>query len=159
MNGELSLRNRQRTRPVDLKLLRQVTLRILEFAEEIQLFDLDIQLVGEKEMASLNSKHVGHEGSTDVITIDYEASHNSDSLIGELFVCVDEALIQARRFKTTWQEELVRYIAHGVLHLRGYDDLKPAARRAMKVEENRQARQLAREFNLSKLHRKTRVGA
>jgi len=159
MNGELSLRNRQRTRPVDLKQLRPIVLRILGFSEGIRHFDLDVQLVGEKEMAILNEKHVGHEGSTDVITIDYEAGDGSESLVGELFICVDEALIQARRFQTTWQSELVRYIVHGVLHLRGHDDLKPARRQKMKLEENRQVRQLAREFNLSKLHRKPKVSA
>ena len=35
MNGELSLRSRQRTRPVDLKLLRQVIFSVLSFADEI----------------------------------------------------------------------------------------------------------------------------
>ena len=41
---------------------------------------------------------------------------------GKSFVCLDEAVRQARRFHTTWQSELVRYVVHGVLHLLGYDD-------------------------------------
>ena len=53
-------------------------------------------------------------------------------MAGEIFVCVPEALAQASRFGAAWQEELVRYIVHGVLHLRGYDDLQPVARRKMK---------------------------
>jgi ssRNA-specific RNase YbeY (16S rRNA maturation enzyme) len=46
---------------------------------------------------------------------------------------------------------LVRYVAHGVLHLLGHDDLKPDLRRRMKREENRLVRILSARFALSKL--------
>ena len=48
------------------------------------------------------------------------------TLHGELFICVDEAVFQAKQFGTSWQLEIVRYVVHGVLHLRGHDDLQPA---------------------------------
>jgi probable rRNA maturation factor len=64
---------------------------------------------------------------------------------------VDEALAQARQFQTSWQSEVVRYVAHGILHLQGYDDLKPALRRKMKRAENRLMRRLSRRFNLREL--------
>lgn len=73
------------------------------------------------------------------------------SLHGEIFICVDEALLQARRFHTSWPSEVVRYLVHGVLHLRGFDDLRPAARRRMKREEDRLHRALAGRFALSRL--------
>jgi probable rRNA maturation factor len=72
---------------------------------------------------------------------------------------VDEALIQARRFRTTWQNELLRYIIHGVLHLGGFDDERAASRRRMKREEDRLLGKLARDFDLSKLRRKPTVRA
>ena len=65
------------------------------------------------------------------------------------YFCLDEAVKQAREFRTTWQSELARYVVHGVLHLRGYDDLAPAPRRRMKREENRLVRKLALHFGLS----------
>ena len=70
---------------------------------------------------------------------------------GEIFICIDDAVKQARQFRTTWQSELVRYLIHGVLHLVGYDDLTPAGRRAMKREENRLLRMLSRQFSLRRL--------
>ena len=75
------------------------------------------------------------------------------SLQGELFVCLDDAVKQAKEFKTAWQSELTRYVIHGLLHLRGHDDLKPAARRVMKKEENRLLREISREFSLPRLAR------
>jgi probable rRNA maturation factor len=70
---------------------------------------------------------------------------------GELFICVDDAILQAKAFKTSWQSEVVRYIVHGVLHLLGHDDLKPALRRKMKREENRLVRLLAKRFLFAQL--------
>ena len=70
---------------------------------------------------------------------------------GEIFICLDEAVSQARRFRTTWQSELVRYVVHGVLHLLGYDDAASRARRRMKKAEDTLLHLLAREFDLYNL--------
>jgi probable rRNA maturation factor len=108
----------------------------------LQDFELDLHVVGAAEMTRLNETFLQHQGSTDVITFDH--AEPGEALHGEIFVCVDEALIQARRFRTTWQSELLRYVVHGVLHLCGYDDQEPAARRRMKRAENRWLRELER---------------
>jgi rRNA maturation RNase YbeY len=154
MSGDLCLRNRQRTRPVDLRLLRQVINGLFSHLE-VRDFDLAVHLVGEREMTRLNETRLRHAGSTDVITFDY--GQPGGPLAGEIFVCVDEALAQAARFRVQWPEELVRYIVHGVLHLRGYDDLRPAPRARMKREESRLLKKLACDFRLSKLVRKSKV--
>jgi probable rRNA maturation factor len=80
-------------------------------------------------------------------------------LHGELFICLDDAVAQAREFRTTWQAELARYVIHGVLHLRGFDDTTPAARRKMKRAENALLRGLARRLALARLARRTRRGS
>lgn len=176
MSRTLSLRNRQRVRRVDTRLLRRLTLHVLERELNIHSFELAIHLVGAKEMARVNWGFLQHEGSTDVITFDHSSpefrisaseigvADGADepgtrnpkletSLHGELFICVDDAVKQAREFRTTWQSELARYVIHGLLHLCGHDDLKPVARRKMKREENRLVRLIAKEFTLSKLGR------
>jgi rRNA maturation RNase YbeY len=79
------------------------------------------------------------------------------TLHGELFICVPEAVAQARRFRVPWQTELLRYVLHGLLHLRGLDDSRPAARRRMKQAEDRCLRQLARRFRLAALGRNQRT--
>lgn len=72
-------------------------------------------------------------------------------LFGEIFICPAVAVTQAREFRTTWQSELVRYIVHALLHLCGYDDLKPAARREMKRHENRLVQKLSKDFGFAKI--------
>jgi probable rRNA maturation factor len=76
---------------------------------------------------------------------------SQQTLHGEIYICLDDAVKQARAFCTTWQGELIRYVIHGLLHLCGHDDLKPAARRKMKREENRLLREVTKRFALAKL--------
>src|SRR5208283_2397274 len=137
-----------------------------------------INLVAVPEMARLNETFLRHEGSTDVITFDYtknvgpasSLSHSKTNkygdrrdacptLHGEIFICVDEAILQAKKFRTSWQSEVVRYLVHGVLHLLGYDDSRSAARRRMKREENRLWRGLSRRFSLAQLACATKLAA
>jgi len=144
----LAIANRQRTKKINTRLLKQIAGEL--FAElKILDADLGIALVSAKEMATVNWQFLQHEGATDVITFDHESTRTK--LHGELFICVDVAVTQAKEFKSSWQSELVRYFVHGVLHLLGYDDLKPELRRKMKREENRLVRLLAKRFSLAQL--------
>jgi probable rRNA maturation factor len=163
-NPNLTLRNRQRARRLDLPLARRITTTLLRGLMGLNDFDLGLLLVDAAEMARLNQTFLHHAGSTDVLCFDYRQkpgppgrplpgcpADSSASLQADIVVCVDEAVAQARRFRTTWQSELVRYIVHGILHLRGFDDRRPRRRRQMKRAEDHLLRQLAGRFDLSKL--------
>ena len=163
MSGSLVITNRQRAIPINTLLLRKITRTLLADLLQLDQFELGITIVRAPEMARINEAFLQHEGSTDVITFNYfenskpETRNSEPPLHGELFICVDDALAQARQFHTSWQSELVRYVIHGVLHLRGFDDLRPADRRKMKREENRLLQKAARLFPLSKLARGSRL--
>jgi probable rRNA maturation factor len=167
VTGSLLLRNRQRARALNLPFLRRIAKTLLEELFQTESFDLGVYLVGANEMTKLNNSFLAHPGSTDVITFDYSeiptqaprALNPPPALHGEIFICADEAVRQARQFNTTWQNEVARYLIHGLLHLQGQDDLNPAARRKMKRKENDLLRKLARQFDLKKIsrHRKERA--
>ncbi|MEW6305368.1 MAG: rRNA maturation RNase YbeY [Verrucomicrobiota bacterium] len=152
--NELVLRNRQRVRPVNVSFLREVTEVAVGDLLKLSSFEICVHLVGSREMARLNEQFLQHEGDTDVITFDYNEPRQSSRIAGEIFVCVDVALRQAKEFHTTWQAEIVRYVVHGVLHLLGHDDLEPAARRRMKREENALLRRLQRRFALNRVQKR-----
>ena len=162
----LSLLNRQRTKKINTRLLREIVQAV--FAElkieSVESVELGISLVRAREMTLLNETFLKHEGSTDIITFDYQEPGTGSrkpelKLHGELFICVDEAILQAKRFRSTWQSEIVRYVVHGILHLLGHDDLKPALRRRMKREENRLVRRLSRKISFAQLSRTAKIGA
>lgn len=69
----------------------------------------------------------GAEGPTDVITQRYDAMPGeAEGVYGELYVNVDQALRVAPK-RRGWSpvKELLLYVAHGMDHLSGADDLKP----------------------------------
>jgi probable rRNA maturation factor len=150
--------NRQRTKKINTRLLKQITAALLAELKN-QEAALGISLVAAPEMTLVNETFLQHEGSTDVITFDYAPVEKRKQLHGELYICVDDAIAQAKSFKTSWQSEVVRYIVHGVLHLLGHDDLRADLRRKMKREENRLVRLLARRFALAQLSRPAKMGA
>jgi probable rRNA maturation factor len=155
MSRRLTIGNRQRTRAVDLRLLRRIVDGLFDGLPVLEIADLGVFLVAAPEMTHLNETFLQHAGSTDVITFGY--AERASQLHGEIFLCVDEAILQARRFRTTWQSELVRYLIHGVLHLLGYDDRRAVARRKMKREEDRLLKSLSARFALSRLARKSKL--
>ena len=148
MSGVLVLRNRQRARKVDTPYLRQIIRSLLEAELVLRGFELGIYLVDEPEITRLNETYLQHAGATDVISFDYGAAGDSCDLAGEIFVCVPVAVAQAARFRTSWQQEIVRYIVHGTLHLLGHDDQAAGPRRKMKKEEDRLVRRLSADFSL-----------
>lgn len=149
---ELQVRNRQREQALDVKFVRELTRALLEAELGLASYELGISFVSATRMAEMNQSFLQHEGSTDVITFNYrdgyEAKTESSGLAGEIYISVSDARRQAREFRTRWEEEIVRYIVHGILHLRGFDDLAPAKRTVMKREENRLVRQIKRRFKL-----------
>jgi probable rRNA maturation factor len=144
--SNLALRQRQHVRRIDAKPLRQMARFVVADCWGLETFTLGIHLVGTGEITGLNERFLHHAGSTDVITFNYADSSGSAGLEGEIFICVEEALSNAHRYQTTWQAELVRYVIHGLLHLRGYDDQEPVARRRMRRQENRWLTVLGRRF-------------
>jgi probable rRNA maturation factor len=143
---ELVVRNEQRVLSVDGRRLRWAARRLMEKLLGLQRYQLGVHLVSGRRMAALNREWLGHEGPTDVITFDHRAETPELDLHGEIFLCPEMAVIQAREYGATREAELLRYVVHGVLHLRGYDDLEPALRRLMKRRENQLLRHLLREL-------------
>ncbi|MGA2278985.1 MAG: rRNA maturation RNase YbeY [Verrucomicrobiota bacterium] len=169
--------NRQRVRKINLRLMKKITRELLANLE-LEKAEIGICLVGAPEMTRLNETFLHHAGSTDVIAFDYttkvaqasrlpcpsnrQPSSSWDgcaTLHGEIFICVDEAVRQARKFGTSWQSEVIRYLVHGVLHLIGFDDSSADARRRMKRVEGRLLGKLSRRFTLAQLFRPAKLTA
>lgn len=153
---EITLRNRQRQRRINRPLLARLLRCLIESRLGRRDCELAFHLLSARAMAELNWRHLRHPGSTDVITFPYSDPAGTEPLVGDVFICIDEAVAQAAAFKTTWQSELVRYAVHAVLHLQGHDDLDAARRRTMKRAENRLLRELTSRFSLQSLGRNPR---
>jgi len=162
----LTVRSRQSSHPVDAWRLRRLAKWVLAESDPGKAVDLDehalgVFLVDEAEMARANWEHLRHEGPTDVITLDFGGQAGDaprpGPLLGEIFICPVVAEAFAREHGTTWSEEVARYLIHGILHLRGYDDRNATRRKRMKREEERLVGAAAACFPLSSLAKRGRV--
>lgn len=86
-------------------------------------------------MRALNRKALGHDYVTDVVTFDLGSLGRH--LEGEIYVCPGEAKRNACQYGEPFDKELLRYIAHGILHLSGHDDSTEKERSRMREEEDR----------------------
>ena len=77
--------------------------------------------------AEVHEASNGAKGPTDVITQRYDAMPGeAEGVYGELYVNVDQALrVAPKRRGWSPAKELLLYVAHGMDHLSGADDLKP----------------------------------
>jgi len=102
----------------------------LEFSVEY----LFINFITSEEIYNINKEFLNHDRSTDIITFNYSGSHFE--LDGEIFISIDDAKIFARKYNVSLSKEFTRLIIHGILHLKGYDDIKKNNRVKMKRVEN-----------------------
>lgn len=95
---------------------------------------LEINFINSEAIKEINNKFLSHDYSTDIITFDY--SENQNFIDGEIFISIDDVKENAKKFKVKFNEEIGRLVAHGILHLIGFDDTTPDKRKKMKYREN-----------------------
>ena len=67
----------------------------------------------------INMQYLNHDTLTDIISFDYT---EGDIISGDIFVSVERVEDNAKDFNVSFDEELKRVLAHGVLHYCGYKD-------------------------------------
>jgi len=95
------------------------------------MFNFELTFVGDKSMQSLNKEVHKKDRSTDVISLSYIEDVAPDNFIGEVFICVPYAKRQAKKIGQTLEIELQFLFTHGLLHIFGYDHMKPDEEREM----------------------------
>lgn len=120
----------------------QVTAGVRTAAGDRPISAISVVLVGDEEIAGLHAQFMDDPTPTDVLTFDLRDDAGAEALEGEIVVSVETAARQARRLRVSPDEEVLRYVIHGVLHLVGYDDHTPGGRRMMRRQENRVLREL-----------------
>lgn len=99
---------------------------------------VSLAFVADAAMRRLNRRFLGHDYPTDVLAFPM----GDGGLFGEVVVSAEYADREARARSIPVEEELLRYVAHGLLHLLGYDDHSAADRRRMWARQERELRSI-----------------
>ncbi|MCL4511021.1 MAG: rRNA maturation RNase YbeY [Bacteroidetes bacterium] len=125
VNYDRAPKFRRRTLAV---LIRQIIREERREADSI-----NVVLVDDDYLLDVNRKFLNHDYKTDVISFDLSENKRID---GEIYISVDRAKVQARRYKVSLEREVLRLIVHGVLHLAGWDDKTRSQKLLMRKREN-----------------------
>lgn len=119
----------------NLKDKRKVSNWIKEVAKNYdkKVGELSIVFVSDDDILSINQQYLNHNYFTDIITFDY----SFDRIIeGDIFISIDTVRTNSQKFRTEFNDELLRVIIHGVLHLIGFKDKNPKDKKEMTLNEN-----------------------
>ncbi len=93
-------------------------------------FIFEVDLVSLQEIHKINKEYRHVDRPTDVISFAFEDNNDFSNLksndelprdLGEIFICVDKAKMQAEEYKHSFEREMAFLFTHGLLHLLGYD--------------------------------------
>ena len=87
----------------------------------------------ERELA-VNREFLGHDYYTDIITFDYSTP---STLNGDIFISLDTVRSNAEMVGVPFEQELLRILIHGILHLTGQGDKTPETKAQMTEKEEK----------------------
>ena len=97
--------------------------------------ELSVALVGDGEMHELNSRYRSVDRPTDVLAFALREGTGANlhpGVLGDVIISLDTAARQAAERRVAPSEEVRTLLAHGILHLLGYDhERSPAEARRM----------------------------
>ncbi len=69
-------------------------------------------------MSQLNEQYRKRPGTTDVLSFTL-SEESSPALEGEIYISQEQAARQAKEYAVPLEEEIIRLVTHGILHLAG----------------------------------------
>ncbi len=105
--------------------------------------DINYIFSNDDYILEVNKSYLGHDYYTDIITFDtssYSETHipsKADPKISaDIFISIDTVIANASEYSSLPLEELYRVMAHGIMHLVGFDDHSEADSHKMRAAEN-----------------------
>jgi probable rRNA maturation factor len=102
--------------------------------------ELSVLIVGDRRIRSLNRRWRGKDRATDVLSFPLSDPPGNGPVLGDVVLSIETAARRARMEGRPLSRELDRYLAHGILHLLGYDHERPEDARRMAAKEMALAR-------------------
>lgn len=101
--------------------------------EGFEIGTLSYLFVTDDKMCEYNKKYLNQNALTDIIT--FEIKENK-KISGDVIISTERVLENAKKFNVTFKNELYRVMAHGLLHLLGYNDKNIKEKKEIRKREN-----------------------
>ncbi len=139
MSIDLTITNRTRG-AVNIRALQRDLQRVLSLLD-IKAAQWSITIVNDRDMIALHNRTMGLPTTTDVLTFDLRNPLPKKSAEGcavelDTVLCRNEARRRSRELGHPSADELLLYAIHSLLHVQGYNDLRPPAAAKMHRRED-----------------------
>lgn len=107
---------------------------------------VEINLVGERRMAELGRIYRRRKGASEILTFPYgtcpDGGDDDEDSVGEIFLCWARLSAGAHGRRVSPEHYMLRLLAHGLCHLKGYRHDDEKSEREMEEVESRLLRGL-----------------
>ena len=115
-------------------------LRAVAASRGYALGDLNYIFCSDSYLLSINRQFLGHDYYTDIITFDNSADYalekGREGVSGDIYISIDTVRANGLEYGEGFERELLRVVAHGLLHLTGCDDVTSDLQAEMTAAEN-----------------------
>lgn len=95
--------------------------------------NLSFVFTNDETLIGINREFLKHNYNTDVIAFNYG---NSKEIDGEIYISIDTVKRNSINYKVSLENEIIRVMIHGTLHLCGFNDRNEEERNSMRKEED-----------------------
>lgn len=96
--------------------------------------DLNYIFCSDEYLLDINIQYLNHDTYTDIVTFDQSEYENE--IEGDIYISIDRVKENSETLKTDYNQELLRVLAHGLLHLCGLKDKTELEKKEMRKEED-----------------------
>lgn len=114
--------------PVFTQKLKRLAWKIAE--KETTLDELNVVLVSNYYIRKLNKTYLGKDKPTDVLSFNL-------GKVGEIYISVDTARKNAKKYNLSSEFEIWRYVVHGILHIAGFEHKDKSQEIVMEEQEEK----------------------
>lgn len=137
----VTVTNAQREAPVHTTRMNRLARQTVRRLRIRSRGTIVITFLGRRQMRRLNQRFLQHDRPTDVLSFRYNGVRRSEfgvrRVVGEIFVAPAMARAYARQHGISYDDELSRYVVHGILHWLGHEDRTVAQQHRMRAAEDR----------------------
>ncbi|MDD5690599.1 MAG: rRNA maturation RNase YbeY [Candidatus Omnitrophica bacterium] len=131
----ITINNLQKKLPIPRKRIKNLILKILKGEGLNKSADINICFTNNILIKRLNAKFLRLDRATDVIAFNLSDKKTKPPVLADIAISTDSAISNARNFNTAAGYELLLYVAHGLLHILGFNDYTKAERQLMRKKE------------------------
>lgn len=134
---------------IDEKFFQEIAAYVLDKEKKQGLISL--VLVGPGRIKKLNKQYRKKNKVTDVLSFPAKAEvfvpKDDKNFLGEIVICLRVVKKTSKRENISFEEELARVFIHGILHILGYDHLKPEEEKTMIAKQEKYLEEILKKLN------------